>query len=214
METTTEQRTGGIAPEVMARRAATMLVAARLQRGCSLRALARRSAGRFTRDQLRDLEAGVVVPDRATTEALAELYGCELDVLFTPRRPVVVEHGRVTAGGRSEVVDGDDAAAVLSAYLRLVRALRRVPATSAVELRRDDLEVLAESLGRTPDVVLETLADLMGAARDERASALGLFHGGATVIGLVGTAVAAGSGIASRSALVRGPLHQPAVGGH
>lgn len=210
----TEHRVGDLAPEVMARRTATMLVAARVRRGFSLRAMARRSAGRFTRDDLRAIESGDVVLDRAITEALAALYGCELDVLFTPRRPVVVGPGCVTAGGRSEVVEGDSVDAVLDAYLRLVRSLRRVPAASAVELRRDDIEVLAGHLGRAADEVLDGLADLMGSQREERASALGLFHSGATVIGLVGTAVAAGSGIASRAALVRGPLHQPLVGGH
>ena len=54
---------------------------------------------------------------------------------------------------------------------------------------------------------------MLGAQRDERAGVLGLYRNGATVIGIVGTAVAAGSGIASRAALVRGPLHQAALGG-
>lgn len=213
METTNDQRVGDLAPDVMARRTATMLVAARVQSGFTLRSLARRSGGSFTKDRLREIESGSVALDRATTEALASLYGCELDVLFTPRRPVVVDGGSVSAGGRSERIDGVGATSVLSAYLRLVRALRRVPADAAVELRRDDIEVLAVELGLAPDRVVEQLAELLGAQREERATVLGLFHGGATVIGLVGTAVAAGSGIASRSALVRGPLHQPVVGG-
>lgn len=213
METTSDQRAGDLAPDVMARRTATMLVAARVQSGFTLRSLARRSGGAFSKERLREIESGSVALDRATTEALAALYGCELDVLFTPRRPVVVDGGSVSAGGRSERIDGVGATSVLSAYLRLVRALRRVPADAAVELRRDDIEVLAVEFGLAPDRVVEQLAELLGAQREERATVLGLFHGGATVIGLVGTAVAAGSGIASRSALVRGPLHQPVVGG-
>ena len=213
MDTTSEQRAGNLAPDVMARRTATMLVAARVQSGFSVRALARRSGGLFTPERLRQIESGSVALDRTTTEALASLYGCELDVLFTPRRPVVIDAGAVVAGGRAERIDGTGAVAVLQAYLRLVRVLRRVPADAAVELRRDDIEVLALELDVPADRVLEQLADLLGAQREERATVLGLFHGGATVIGLVGTAVAAGSGIASRAALVRGPLHQPVVGG-
>lgn len=212
MDVTTERRSAELAPDVMARRTSTMLIAARVQHGHSLRSLARKSGGRFSREQLRAIEGGAVPIEREVIEALAALYGCQLDVLFSPRRPVTVEDGSVSAGGRTERIDGTGAVAVLDAYLRLVRSLRRVPATAAVELRRDDIDVLAESLGLQAERVIEHLADLLGAQREERATALGLFHGGATVIGLVGTAVAAGSGIASRAALVRGPLHQPVTG--
>ena len=213
MDVTTESSIGVIAPEVRARRTATMLVAARVQRGFSLRTMARRSGGVFTRDQLREIESGAVDLDRATTESLAVLYGCDLEVLFSPRRPVAVDAGVVSAAGRSEAVEGEGLHAVLAAYLRLVRALRGVLANAVVELRRDDIDSLAVALQTSPDSVLEHLAEMLGAHRDERAGVLGLYRNGATVIGIVGTAVAAGSGIASRAALVRGPLHQAALGG-
>ena len=107
MDVTTESSMGAIAPEVRARRTATMLVAARVQRGFSLRTMVRRSGGVFTRDRLREIESGAVDLDRATTESLAALYGCDLEVLFSPRRPVAVDAGVVSAAGRSEAVEGE-----------------------------------------------------------------------------------------------------------
>ena len=67
--------------------------------------------------------------------------------------------------------------------------------------------MLAGFLQQPGATVVDRLAALMGASRSQRTAMAGLFASGAVVIGLVGTAVAGGGGMTSRSALVRGPLH-------
>jgi hypothetical protein len=117
----------------------------------------------------------------------------------------------VAAGGVSIVYVPGDVDSLLEAYLKLVRTLRRQKKAPAVDLRREDIEALAEHLQVPGEDVVDRLAALMGAARGQRLAMTGLFQGGAVVIGLVGTAVAGGSGMTSRSALTRGPLHDGLV---
>jgi len=64
---------------------------------------------------------------------------------------------------------------------------------AAVELRRDDIEILAHYLQEKGEIVVERLGALMGATRSQRTAMAGLFATGAVVIGLVGTAAAGGN---------------------
>lgn len=88
-------------------------------------------------------------------------------------------------GGQRVAFDRDDSTVVLSAYLRLIRAIRDKRKAPTVALRRGDIEYLAAYLGLDGVEVLDRLASLMGATVAQRAAIGSLFAAGATVIALV-----------------------------
>jgi len=96
---------------------------------------------------------------------------------------VAVEFGRISAGGVSAPFEPLSSTSLLEAYLRLVRSLRRQKSAPAVELRRDDIEILAHYLQEKGEIVVERLGALMGATRSQRTAMAGLFATGAVVIG-------------------------------
>lgn len=106
------------------------------------------------------------------------------------RQPVRIGERHVRVGTRAVDFDPLDATSLLEAYLRLVRRARRQQSAPDVTLRRDDIEIIAEHLASTPEVVIDRLASLMGATRAQRVAMASLFASGAMVIGLVGTAAA------------------------
>ncbi len=193
--------------DAFAQRFGRHLTATRSKTGRSTRSLARSSDGGFTHGELKALEQGTVVLHDDLIERVSELYGCDLGDLLPNRLPVAVGSGVVAAGGVSVVYLSGDADSLLEAYLKLVRTLRRQRKSPAVDLRREDVEALADHLRLPGEEVVDRLAALMGAGGNQRAAMAGLFASGAVVIGLVGTAVAGGSGITTRHALTKGPLH-------
>lgn len=176
--------------EAFARRLANLMVATRRQRRLSIGAMARRSEGRFSRRDLKACEAGVRRLDEPTVLQLSGLYGCEISEILPSRLPIAVGAGHLTAGGVSVPFDLLNSTSLLEAYLRLVRSLRRQKSSPTVELRRDDIEILAEHLHESGEAIVERLGALMGATRGQRTAMAGLFATGAVVIGLVGTAAA------------------------
>jgi hypothetical protein len=176
-----------------AKRLANLMVATRRQRRLSVRAMAKRSGGRFTSTDLKACEAGVRPLDEPTVLQLTGLYGCDVKAILPSRLPIVVELGRISAGGVSAPYEPLSSTSLLEAYLRLVRSLRRQKSAPTVELRRDDIEILAHHLQEAGEVVVERLGALMGATRSQRTAMAGLFATGAVVIGLVGTAAAGGN---------------------
>jgi len=118
----------------------------------------------------------------------------------------------VRVGTRAVSFDPLDGTSLLTAYLRLVRRVRRQQSAPEITLRRDDIVVIAEHLASSPEVVIDRLGALMGATRAQRVAMASLFASGALVIGLVGTAAAdapaPSSGLPSgrpRSAAVAAP---------
>ena len=188
-------------------RLANLMVATRSAQGRSVRQMARASAGGFSKSQLKELEAGTMSLDEDLVERITELYGCDLGAILPNRLAVAVTTGIISAGGVSTAFTPNDSTSLLEAYLKLVRSLRRQKKAPAVDLRRDDIEVLAGFLHEPGETIVERLAALMGASRSQRTAMAGLFASGAVVIGLVGTAMAAGGGVTNHSSLVRGPLH-------
>jgi len=172
---------------------ANLMVATRHERRLSVGGMARRSGGRFSKRDLRAWEAGERLLDESTVLQLTGLYGCDAKAIMPARLPIVVEFGRITAGGVSAPFEPLSSTSLLEAYLRLVRSLRRQKSAPAVELRRDDIEILAHYLQEKGEVVVERLGALMGATRSQRTAMAGLFATGAVVIGLVGTAAAGGA---------------------
>jgi hypothetical protein len=181
-----------ITSQAFALRLANLLVATRTRNGLGVGAVARASSGRFSRHDLKDFERGSRLLDESTIDDLAQLYRCDLGLILPMRLPVVVSAGTVSAGGVSQLIEGSGPDATLAAYLTLVRTLRRQKKAPVVDLRRDDVEVLAGFLEEPSDSVVHRLATLMHATQAKRTAMVGVLASGAVVLGLVGTAVAVG----------------------
>lgn len=173
------------------RRVANLLAAQRRADGVGLWRLSRRSQGQFSMRRLRGFERGVEPIDHETAIDLAALYGADLAVVLGDRLPIeVTPDGLLRTGGVAERFDPRDPDSMLRAYLVLVRRLRRREHDEVIDLRRDDVEVLARELGLHGLSVIERLGALMGATRTRRTSMAVLFGAGVAVIG-VATGVAA-----------------------
>jgi hypothetical protein len=173
-------------------RLANLLVATRTRRGQGVGAMAKASGGRFGKGELKAFEAGETPLDESTIDELAALYQCDLGVILPMRLPVVISANRISAGGVHEDFDNSDPQALLSAYLTLVRTLRRQKRAPVVDLRRDDVEVLAGFMKAPNETVVHQLATLMHATQTKRTAMVGVLATGAVVVGLVGSVAAVG----------------------
>ncbi len=179
--------------EAFAVRLCNLLRERRRADGARLSAIARRSGGRFSTRELRRVERGRL--DVADAAELAALYGADLAAILPSRTPIEVDpDGRVRTAGATEEFTPGDPDAMLTAYLRLIRRLRNAERDPVVELRRDDIVVLADVLDEPGESVTDRLGALMGATRVQRRVMVGLFVAGAVVVGLAVTAVATTSG--------------------
>jgi hypothetical protein len=179
-----------ISSRAFALRLGNLLVATRTRDGRGVGAVARASGGRYTKHDLKAYERADHTIDEATLDDLAQLYQCDLGVILPLRLPVVVSAHRVSAGGVHQEFESSNSDAVLAAYLTLVRTLRHQKKSPVVDLRRDDIEVLAGFLAQPSQNVIERLAVLMHATQTKRTAMIGVFATGAAVVGLVGTALA------------------------
>jgi|GEM_PF-2277849 len=180
-------------------RLANLLVATRTRNGLGVGQMVRAGEGRFSKRDLKEFEAGTRPLDETTIDELATLYRADLGAILPLRLPVVISANRVSAGGVHEEYDNADPDGLLAAYLTLVRTLRRQRRTPVVDLRRDDVEVLAGFLQEPHESVVNRLATLMHATQSKRTAMVGVLATGAVVIGLVGTAAAVGVGDATPS---------------
>lgn len=156
-----------------------------------MRAVARTSGGRFTAKQLRAIEAGRVAVDPRMAHELAELYGIDVAIVTPDRMPIEIDpRGVLSTGGSAISFDPADVDSLLENYLRLIRALRGEERPQAIELRRNDVEVLAQYLELPGEELVERLAALMGATQLQRRVLAGMFVAGAMVIGLSALAAA------------------------
>lgn len=179
-----------ITSTAFAMRLANLLKATRTDAGRHLGALARASEGRFSRRDLREYERGVRALDDISIDDLTQLYRCDLGAILPQRLPVSIAPHRISAGGVHLDYQGSGEDALLNAYLSLVRTLRRQKHTPVVDLRREDLEVLAGYLDEPRESVLHRLATLMNASQRKRTAMVSVLATGAAVIGLMGTAAA------------------------
>ena len=147
-----------------ARRLANLLAERRRESGESLRSLARLSKGSFSARDLRELEQGNRALDDGTIGAAALLYQADLDSILPSRLPLEIRpFGVIATSGLTTPFVPDDSTSLLSSYLRLVRQLRLQQREPSIELRREDIEVIAEFLGESPVAVIDRLGALMGA---------------------------------------------------
>ena len=182
-----------ITSPAFALRLANLMVATRTRNGLGVGAMAKASSGRFSRHDLKEFERGSRQLDERVVDELAQLYRCDLGLILPLRLPVVVSPNRISAGGVHQEIEGQGPDATLVAYLTLVRTLRRQKKAPVVDLRRDDVEVLAGFLAEPSEHVVNRLATLMHATQTKRTAMIGVLATGAAVIGLVGTAVAVGT---------------------
>jgi hypothetical protein len=179
-----------ITSRAFALRLGNLLVATRTHDGRGVGAVARASHGSFSKADLKAYEHAERTIDETSLDELAQLYRCDLGEILPLRLPVVVDAHRISAGGVHQNLDSTGSDAVLAAYLTLVRTLRHQKKSPVVDLRRDDIEVLAGFLAQPGQTVVERLAVLMNATQTKRTAMIGVFATGAVVIGLVGTAMA------------------------
>jgi hypothetical protein len=167
------------------RRLANLLLVSRKQQGVSRRTLARRSGGTFTNRDLKAAETAKRPFGPTAVGELAALYRVDLAVILPERLPLAIDEGGVISTGGIEIrfVPGDEDS-LLTAYLKLVRVLRRQQHARAVDLRRGDIEAIATHLESDPLPLLDRLGALMGGTRAQRRTMAALFATGAMVVGL------------------------------
>lgn len=183
-----------ITGSAFAARLADLLRATRAAQHQRLGRMARRSAGRFEKHDLHAYEHGLRTIDDELLDELVQLYGCDLGAIMPARLPVEVTPLAVSVGGIHHDYTGTGDDAVLNAYLSVVHTLRHRRHTALLDLRRDDLEVLAGYLHTSRESVLHRLATLINASPRKRAAMAGVLASGAAVVGLVGTATTGGDG--------------------
>lgn len=152
--------------------------------------LASRSGGRFTANELRDAEAGLLPLDAARVGDLADLYRIDLtSILPTTRRGLTIRPGLLTAGGVTVPFDDGDAGSLVAAYFRLTRTLRAVEEEQPVRLRRADVAAIASYLSEqaSPDDerVQQSLQDVLAMAEGDRLVMVASLKAGAACIGLI-----------------------------
>jgi hypothetical protein len=171
-----------------AHRLAQLLVDQRSEAGLSRRALSRASGGALPVRTLRDIEHARLVLTEELAGSVALLYGVDLSELVPPRVPLEINGGRIAAGGYAVEFTEGDTTSLLLAYLTLVRRLRGADHPPAIDLRRTDVELIAQHLDISPDDVIDRFGAVTGARSFERKAMTGMFAGGAEVVGLTGTA--------------------------
>jgi transcriptional regulator with XRE-family HTH domain len=160
--------------------------------------------GSLSPQELEALELGTVPLDDELIGEVAALYGADLGALVEPRRAIEIDIlGWISMGSARARFDPLDDTSLLTAYLSLVRQVRRQQREPVVALRRDDIEVLAGFLCLPGERVVEQLATLMGVTQQRRRTMVAMFAAGAAVIGLAtaSATVALGAGPLATSAV-------------
>lgn len=105
------------------------------------------------------------------------------------RNPLVINGNHLSSGDRTASFAGGNADALLRSYLIFVRDLRGQRREPSIELRTEDVHVIAAHLGVTDATVLGGLLDLMGATRAQRSAMLAMLAAGALTLVLSGSIV-------------------------
>jgi hypothetical protein len=157
---------------------ADLLIDARRRQGFSCRAMSKRSDGRFSVADLHALECGDTDLSESLIEIVSELYGADPDSIIPERRGLHIGTGVLTVGKAGEAYTAGDTTSLLTTYLRLVRALRHQQRAPYVELRRGDVDHLAQHIARSAEWVVDELSTLMGVTRIQQRTVRELFTGG------------------------------------
>lgn len=191
MSTATLEGHVDVNTDVFARRLGNLVLATRRQRGLSRRVLANNPGGRFSRSELKRLEAGTLPLNVLIVERASEHYRADIGSILPLRMTVSVGDGIIITGGISTSFVAHNVTSLLTVYLTLVRSMRHQNNAPTVDLRRHDIDVLAAYLDEPGEAVIERLASLMVATRVRRTAMATLVASGAVVVGLVGAVAAA-----------------------
>jgi hypothetical protein len=154
---------------------AELLIEARRNQGLSCRAMAKRSAGRFSVAELHAVERGDLDLSDEQIDALSALYDADPTPIVPCRQHLHIGTGVLIVGDSGGSYTAGDTTSLLTTYLRLVRGVRRQQRAPYVELRREDVEHLAQYVERSGEWVVDQLVALMGVTRAQHRSLLGLF---------------------------------------
>jgi hypothetical protein len=105
------------------------------------------------------------------------------------RSPLEIAGDHLSSGGRSATFAAGSVESLLRSYLTLVRELRGQRREPGIELRTEDVRVLAAHLGVSDQLVLGGLLDLMGATRAQRSAMATMLAAGALTLVLTGSLV-------------------------
>ena len=105
------------------------------------------------------------------------------------RNPLVIDGNSLSSGGRSTTFAAESPNSLLRSYLIFVRDMRGQRREPSIELRTDDVAVIASHLGTTEEYVLGGLLDLMGATRSQRSTMMAMLAAGALTVVLTGSFV-------------------------
>ncbi len=181
----------GLEHPAMVRRLANLLVARRLATGERRVFLARSTHGRWSRQNLIDIEAGRVHLEPAAMVEVAHLYGADLSVILPRRLPLLVDVDSLQTGGVTTFYRPGDRQSLLTGYLSLIRQLRQNPISPTIELRRDDIEAIAAFVAEPPARVVDDLAVLLGANQRQRKALAALLTTGVGVVTLSALSISA-----------------------
>lgn len=105
------------------------------------------------------------------------------------RNPLIINGNTFMSGDRTTTFSGANTRAVLRSYLIFVRDLRGQRREPSIELRTDDISVLARHLGVDEAFVVGGLLDVMGATRSQRNTVMAMLAAGALTVVLTGSFV-------------------------
>lgn len=105
------------------------------------------------------------------------------------RNPLVISGNSLSSGDRTTTFATGNPDALLRSYLIFVRDLRGQRREPSIELRTEDVDVIATHLGVSAETVLGGLLELMGTTRAQRATMLAMLAAGALTVVLSGSIV-------------------------
>ena len=174
----------GLEHPAMVRRLANLLVGRRLATGQRRVFLARSSRGRWSRQNLIDVEAGRVHLEPAAMVEIAHLYGADLSLILPRRLPLLVDADSLQTGGVTVFYRPGDRPSLFTGYLALICQLRQNPISPTIELRRDDIEAIAAFVGDASTKVVDDLAVMLGANQRQRNALAAILTTGVGVVTL------------------------------
>jgi hypothetical protein len=173
----------------------------------SLRAVARSGGGRWSRADLKAVEAGSMPLDDDRVESLALLYGLDVEAVLPERTVPRVSESEVVIGGIAVPYDASDPDSLYVAYLELVRELRSEQREAIVHIRRSDVETLAAAVADSEEAVISRLGALMGVTRSQQRALVLMLASGAVIITIAGGVIALSPGTSEGDPAT--PAHVP-----
>ncbi len=136
----------------------------RLELGLSVEELAASSGGSLSAEDLRLAEQGNRWLDDALIEEITAVYECSSGPIVPVRCRLIidVDRGQIISGGASTSLPRTEPAEILERYLAFVYLMRSQKPGTRLNLRSDDVAVLARALNATPEQIDRRLIVMMG----------------------------------------------------